>query len=594
MTQHKADVLEESYDVVICGGGLAGLLLGLQLRRELPALRVLTLEKLKRPLPDGCHKVGESSVELGSQYLERLGLKDYLLERQIIKFGLRFFPGGGHLPLEERFEIGNAKVAHVYSYQVDRGRFENDLRAFNEENGTTLVEGCVVRDVELGSAGQPHRVSFEMLDEAEPRLRHVTARWIVDATGRHALLRKRMKLTLKSPHVASAGWYRVQGRLDINDMVPAHVRRWHDVDFAKDRWRSTNHLMGPGYWAWIIPLSTGMTSIGVVVHEELHSFDEVRSLERTQAFLRKHEPLLAKTLESYEVRDFLCLKNYSHNIGSGWSADRWALVGEAGAFTDPLYSPGTDFIALSNSFTTELIRVDLEGGDLETRTAELDVTYRAMLGVVTGLYTQAAHVYGHPRAMLTKFYWDCFIYWSSLCQYFLRGVYRLSGDELAPFIAVTQRVAELSGYMQGLLNEWAMLAPEEPKPATMIIPTQSALLTGSHHAIKDEMTPEQTLHYMRMRVHQAEEVLVEVLLRVLGELGERKAAELYARAGVARWKLHIDPSRLASGPSMGPTRDHALSPIALDVERNLGPVRRRGNEATLRMLVGDRPQHAFE
>jgi hypothetical protein len=31
-------------------------------------------------------------------------------------------------------------------------------------------------------------------------------------------------------------------------------------------------------------------------------------------------------------------------------ADRWALVGEAGAFVDPLLQPGTDFIGFANCF----------------------------------------------------------------------------------------------------------------------------------------------------------------------------------------------------------------------------------------------------
>jgi flavin-dependent dehydrogenase len=583
MTQNTLEAVSGSdFDVVICGGGLSGLTLGLQLRRELPQLRVLVLEKTTRPLPDGCHKVGESSVELGSQYFESLGLRDYLLKHQLVKHGLRFFPGGGQLPLEQRFEIGPMQEPIVSSYQLDRGTFENDLRGFLEADGGKLIEGCMVRDVDI-KPGALHTVKLEMLDDK--RMLEVKTRWLVDATGRHALLRKRMKLTRGSRHSASAGWYRVQGRVDIKDFVPKEISRWHDAPFAKERWRSTNHFMGPGYWVWIIPLASGLTSIGAVIHDELHSFDDVRSLERVQAFIAKHEPLVAKMLEPYKVLDFLCLRDYSHTIGRGWSAERWALVGEAGAFVDPLYSPGSDFIAYANTFTTELIRTDLEGGDVDTRSRELNLVYRSLVAGNIDVYAVSAPVYGHPRGMLAKVYWDNFAYWSYSCQYFLRGIWKLSGADALPFMECGQRIVELSGYMQKLLREWALLAPEEPEAGSAGMPRFPSVLVDAHLALRDQMTPSETLSYMRMRLAQGEEIAGELLVRVLGELGDEKAALLMERAGVAHWRLQIAPERLAAEPSVGLARRHALSPIARDVERSLGRAPRRTSEAGMHALL---------
>jgi flavin-dependent dehydrogenase len=575
---------DSSYDVVICGGGLAGLLLGLQLRKELPELRVLLVEKTARPLPDGCHKVGESSVELACQYLERLGLRDYLVKHQLIKHGLRFFPGGGHKPVAERCEIGPMQEPVVSSYQLDRGSLESDLRAMNEEHGVRLIEGCSVREVQLSSDGGLHTVSFESRGP-EPRTHSVRTRWVVDATGRHALLRKRMKLTRGSRHTANAGWYRVEGRVDINDMVPADNARWHDKPFAKERWRSTNHFMGPGYWVWIIPLSSGLTSIGVVVHDQLHPFETVRSLERCQEFIAKYEPHVAKLLEPYKVLDFLCLRDYSHTVGRAWSAERWAMVGEAGAFVDPLYSPGSDFIAYANSFTTELIRVDLAGGDLDTRARELNLQYRALVAGNIEVYALAAPVYGHPRAMLAKTYWDNFAYWSYSCQYFLRDIYKLSGSAAMPFFEIGQRTVELSGYMQILLREWALLAPEEPVGESVAMPRFPSVLVDAHLALRDAMTPDETLAYMRMRIAQAEEIAAEYVVRIVGELDEETGTQLAARTNLAHWRLRIDPARIDIEPQVGLARRHALSPIGRDVERSLGRMRGQPNEALLRKVL---------
>ncbi len=358
--------IPDRVDAVILGGGLSGLLLARQLRQEVPDLSVAVLERMRRPLPDACHKVGESSVSLGSQYLEKLKLTEYLLEEQIVKMGLRFFPGGGHLPLHERTEIGPSAEPVVRSYQLDRGKFEGDLRAFAEEDGVHLVEGAKVTEADLieekGSEAD-HSVSYELDGET----RSMNARWVVDATGRNALMRRKLKLTRGVQHKANAGWFRVRGDIDMNEMVPRSEVEWFERPLGAERWRSTNHFMGVGYWAWIIPLSTDFTSIGLVVHEHVHGHECISSYEKMMDFLREHEPQLAAFLEPHEPQDYLCLRNYSNSVGRAWSPNRWAMVGEAGAFVDPLYSPGTDFIALANSFTTQVILEDRKGGCLDTK-----------------------------------------------------------------------------------------------------------------------------------------------------------------------------------------------------------------------------------
>jgi hypothetical protein len=294
---------------------------------------------------------------------------------------------------------------------------------------------------------------------------------------------------------------------------------------------------------------------------------------------------LSKALEGFEVKDFLCLREYSHQVGRAWSAERWAMVGEAGAFVDPLYSPGSDFIAYANTFTTELIRTDREGGDLETRARELNLQYRALVSGNIDVYARSAPVYGHPRAMLAKVYWDNFAYWSYSCQYFMQGIYKISGEAAAPYQEIGMRIIELSGYMQTLLREWALLAPEEPQPGSAGMPRFPSVLVDCHLALRDRMSPEDTLAYMRKRIVEGEEIAAEFLVRVLNELGAEKGAELIARAEVPRWNLRVDPARLGLESEVGMSRRHALSPIARDVERSLGRSQRLLNEASLRVLL---------
>ena len=88
----QSDMSSDQYDVAILGGGMAGLTLALQIKKDRPTTKIVVIEKQNHPVPEAAHKVGESTVEIASRYLrDVLELEEHLQTQQLRKFGLRMF-----------------------------------------------------------------------------------------------------------------------------------------------------------------------------------------------------------------------------------------------------------------------------------------------------------------------------------------------------------------------------------------------------------------------------------------------------------------------------------------------------------------------
>jgi flavin-dependent dehydrogenase len=461
-------------DVLIMGGGLAGMTLALQLRRRLPDLQVLVLERRAHPVPLACHKVGESSVEIGAHYFEHtLGLREHLQGAQLRKFGFRFFFSEGRRDLHRVTELGASRPLPVPSYQIDRGLFENFLGEECERRGIRFIDQALIRQVDLTQDGSAHTVQWQ---RAGAELQQTQARWVIDACGRAGLIKRKLGLARENAHAAHAVWFRISDRIHLDawplegehsgDEVAAAA--WRERCVTPTRWLSTNHLVGAGYWVWLIPLASGSHSVGIVADPKYHPLERMNSFEKAMDWLREFQPALFDDLDGKrdKLQDFAFFKRFSYDCSQVFSEHRWALAGEAGRFLDPFYSPGSDFIAIGNTYITELIARDRAGQRLAAHTQIYEQIFRSFYDSTLALYVDQYGLFGDPEVLPTKVIWDYTYYWSVLAQMFCqeRLTDLASLGHLRAELAVCQH---LNIEVQNFLRSWGEVSQRRNLPVML-------------------------------------------------------------------------------------------------------------------------------
>ena len=395
------------YDVVVLGGALAGASAALLLRRKDPSLRVLILERGS----EFDWKVGESTVEVSGYFLTRvLRLYDHLSREQLPKHGLRYwFHDGRVARLEEASETGARQLPRLPAFQLDRARLDEHALSQAAREGAELWRPAKAVDVvlpeERGSRDGLVRV------EREGETLEVEAGWIVDASGRSAVVaRKRGWIRPIEEHPISAVWARYR---DVRDLDGPEAEPGPPL--PSSRRLATNHFNGYGYWIWFIPLRGGETSVGAVWDRRLVEPRGTTSEERLRWFLEGNPlaRLLVKGAAPVpgDLRSYANLPYRVERVaGRGWS-----LAGDAAGFLDPFYSPGIDQLAVTVARTVELaVRSRTEEGAAEVA-ASLDEHNRLYRGYFDGLfhaiYRDKYHLMGDYDAMTAAFLIDTALYY---------------------------------------------------------------------------------------------------------------------------------------------------------------------------------------
>jgi flavin-dependent dehydrogenase len=312
-------------------------------------------------------KVGEATVEVSARFLHTLlGLADHLESEQLPKHGLRFwFTDGPGRTLAEMTEVGSAFVPKLPSFQLDRARLDEAALGAAQAAGCQVMRPAKVTAVDLGWPASRLTIAGDEGDERPDVEQHITARWVIDASGRQVFLARRLGLLeAVDEHPTAALWARWRGVADMDGPAvlgddPDHPRL---PPLTPRRRNATNHFCGYGWWCWVIPLAGGDTSIGLVYDKRLFAPPgEGTQEDRYRAFLAAR-PGLAELVAGAEMvpGDFLAQKHLPYRV-SRYAGRGWALVGDASGFMDPYYSPGLDNLAMTAWATARLVADDLAG-----------------------------------------------------------------------------------------------------------------------------------------------------------------------------------------------------------------------------------------
>lgn len=417
---HRHDV---DYDVVVVGGSFTGSTLSLLLSRSHPEARILIVEKSAQ----FTRRVGESTSEVAGCFLTRvLGLSNYLGREHFQKHGLRlWFNQCGNEDPEACSELGPLGQARLPTYQLDRSRLDQHLLDLASHEGCRVLREAKVTGIELDGAGS-NTVRYRQ-DGEEVTVR---AGWVADCSGRVSLLaRQRGTLAVTTEHPVHSMWVRFANVRSLDSEEAFRAAPFLREHSLVGRSSATNHLMGHGWWSWVIPLANGDVSAGVTWDERLCEpppGPDVSS--RVLETLRSHPIGRLMFQDAIPVEDDArSLKNLAYRTTEA-CGDGWVSVGDAAGFMDPLYSQGLDYCAHGAFAAHRLLGKALDGSlgteDLKNHAGQFQESYDRWFRAV---YQNKYQYMGDADLMRAAFLLDIGSYFVGPVQL----VYRLTDQEFA-------------------------------------------------------------------------------------------------------------------------------------------------------------------
>jgi flavin-dependent dehydrogenase len=313
---------ENSFDVVVVGGGPAGSTVATLLARR--GERVLLVEKERHPR----FHIGESLLPMNLPLFDELGVGEEIARIGIPKYGVEFVSPYHPDPSNFDFAQGWDK-RFASAYEVRRSEFDQVLFRNAAAAGAQTLEGCRVTAVEFPEPGRV--IASARTDDGQEH--QFQSKFLVDASGRDTLLANKLARKISNRHHHSAAVYghftgarRLPGKAEGNISL-----FWFDHG-----------------WFWFIPLRDGTTSVGAVCHAD---FIKTRNTDVTSFFKNviAMSPALSDRLRDAQMTGpATATGNYSYKADRICGPD-YLMVGDAYGFIDPVFSSGV-YLAMQGAF----------------------------------------------------------------------------------------------------------------------------------------------------------------------------------------------------------------------------------------------------
>ncbi len=355
------DSKEAEYaDVVVVGGGPAGSTVASLVAMQ--GHRVVVLEKEQFPR----HQIGESLLPSTVHGVCRLiGVSDELEKAGFtVKRGGTFKWGSNPKPWTFSFTMSPTMGTKTsYAYQVERSKFDKILLDHSRRLGAEVRENHTVTSV----VGDDERVRAVSYVDAAGNRGQINANYIVDASGHQSRIYKQ------------AG-----GSRNYSDFFRGLALYGYFEGGKRLPPPNSGNILCAAFdsgWFWYIPLSETLTSVGVVVRQELTARVQ-GDPEKALHSLIAECPLISEYLDGArrvtegDYGRLRVRRDYSYHNTRLWRPGM-ILVGDAACFVDPVFSSGVHLATYSALLAARSINSVLsQTVDEQTAFREFEQRYR--------------------------------------------------------------------------------------------------------------------------------------------------------------------------------------------------------------------------